>query len=199
MIGKLKGLIDMLASDHIIIDVAGVGYVVACSGKTLANLPAIGEATSLLIETHVREDSINLYGFKDSLERDWFRQLITVKGVGAKLALIILSFYSTSQISNILAAQDKAAFKAVSGVGPKLAERIITELKDKSVVGNELEISKNCTTLLENNLQQDAISALINLGYSRLDAYNVTNKLLIEKQDYSISELIRLSLKDMAK
>jgi Holliday junction DNA helicase RuvA len=199
MIGKLKGLVDNIESDHLIIDVGGVGYIVACSGKTLSKLPSLGEAISLLIETHVREDSINLYGFYDQSERDWFRQLITVKGVGAKLALIILGYLDPSQLNNSLAAQDKQAFKQVSGVGPKLAERIVTELKDKFVANISYDnvIQKSTNIKHENNIQNDAISALTNLGYSKTEAYNITSKILTENNNCSLSELIKLALKGL--
>lgn len=203
MIGKLKGIVDTVDRDYLILDVAGVGYIVFCSSRTLSNLPAKGEAASLLIETHVREDSINLYGFKDAAEKEWFKELITVKGVGPKLALAILGALSPTKLSQALAAKDKAAFKQISGVGPKLAERILTELKDKMVFGDEeLVITKKMPAKsdeLESSLQADAISALTNLGYNRSEAYNVTNKLLAQNDNLTISDLIKNALKELAR
>src|SRR5579863_9193080 len=131
MIGKLRGLIDSIGDDSIILDVGGVGYHVFCSSRTLAALPLVGEAAQLVIEMHVREDHIHLYGFPDSIERDWFRLLLTVQGVGNKIALAILGAYAPEQLAHSILAKDTAAFRAISGIGPKLAERIVTELKDK--------------------------------------------------------------------
>ncbi|MDE3060994.1 MAG: Holliday junction branch migration protein RuvA, partial [Pseudomonadota bacterium] len=131
MIGKLRGLIDTIEDDSIVLDVGGVGYHVFCSGRTLAALPSAGEAAQLIIEMHVREDHIHLYGFPDVVEREWFRLLLTVQGVGNRIALAILSAYTPEQMARAVLARDIAAFKAISGIGPKLAERIVTELKDK--------------------------------------------------------------------
>ncbi|KKB96136.1 Holliday junction ATP-dependent DNA helicase RuvA [Candidatus Arcanobacter lacustris] len=199
MIGKLKGLIDSIFKDHLIIDVGGVGYIVSCSSRTLHILPNIGEAVSLLIETHVREDSISLFGFMDQEEREWFRSLITVKGVGSKLALTILSHLSPSMVASSISIKDKNAFKQISGVGPKLADRIFTELKDKG--GNftsspkVLNVSNNKT----NEIMDDAISALLNLGYNGSESHMVVNNIIQKNQDVTLSELIKLSLKELAK
>ena len=131
MIAKLKGIIDSTGDDWAIVDVNGVGYLVSCSVRTLGRLE-IGLAAGLLVETWVREDAIQLYGFLDAPERDWFRLLTTVQGVGAKVALAILSVSTPEQLLQTLAAQDKAMLTRASGVGPKLAVRILTELKDKA-------------------------------------------------------------------
>jgi Holliday junction DNA helicase RuvA len=201
MIGKLKGLVDLVANDHLIIDVNGVGYIVSCSGRTLGKLPSAGGAVSLLIETHVREDNISLYGFCEAIERDWFKQLITVKGVGAKLALTILSCLTPAMLSSAILAKDKEAFKQVSGVGPKLAERIITELKDKTLLSSSHAEPKanKISQITDNDVQSDAISALANLGYSRVEAYNITSKLLSINDNSSLSELIKGALKELAR
>ena len=134
MIGKLTGLVDSSGDDWALIDVSGVGYQVFSSRRTLGRLPVRGDPVSLLIETHVREDHIHLYGFIDQAERDWFRLLGTVQGVGAKMALAILSALSPEELIQAIAAQDKTLLTRASGVGPKLAGRVVAELKDK--VGN---------------------------------------------------------------
>ena len=130
MIGKLTGLVDSSGDGWAIIDVSGVGYLVHCSGRSLANLPGAGETVSLLIETHVREDHIHLYGFLQEAERDWFLLLSTVQGVGARMALTILSALPPLELIQAIAAQDESMLTRANGVGPKLAGRIATELKD---------------------------------------------------------------------
>ena len=132
MIGKLKGVIDSYGDDFVILDVQGVGYVVHCSSRTLQNLPPIGEAASLSIETHVREDMIRLFGFRSDAEREWFRLLQSVQGVGAKVALGILSVLDPGTLATAIATGDKASVARGPGVGPKLAQRIVSELKDKA-------------------------------------------------------------------
>ena len=131
MIGKLRGHLDSITSEGVILDVGGVGYLVHVSGRTLGALPPVGESASLLIETHVREDHIHLYGFAEAGERDWFRLLETVQGVGVRHALAILSVLTPGDLTQAVAAQDKRALARASGVGPKLAGRIVAELKDK--------------------------------------------------------------------
>jgi len=132
MIGKLKGIIDSYGEDHIIVDVNGVGYVVHCSARTLQALPPTGGPVSLAIETHVREDAIRLFGFQSDTEREWFRLLQTVQGVGAKVALSILSTLKPAELASAISLRDKAMVARSPGVGPKVAERVVTELKDKA-------------------------------------------------------------------
>src|SRR3977135_3987996 len=132
MIGKLKGIIDSYGEDFIILDVHGVGYLVNCSSRTLQALPAAGEAVTLAIETHVREDQIRLFGFLSDSEREWFRLLQTVQGVGAKVALSLLSTLRPFELASAIAMRDKAMITRPPGVGPKVAERIVTELKDRA-------------------------------------------------------------------
>ena len=132
MIGKLKGLIDSYGEDFVILDVGGVGYQVHCSARTLQALPSPGEAAVLSIETYVREDQIKLFGFRSDIEREWFRLLQTVQGVGAKVALAVLGTLPPADLANAIALRDKAAVTRTPGVGPKVAERIVTELKDKA-------------------------------------------------------------------
>src|SRR5690348_7930759 len=131
MIGKLKGVIDSYGEDYVIVDVHGVGYLVHCSVRTLQALPPAGEAVTLAIETHVREDQIRLFGFLSDLEREWFRLLQTVQGVGTKVALSILSTLKPADLASAIALRDKAMITRAPGVGPKVAERVVTELKDR--------------------------------------------------------------------
>ncbi len=220
MIAKLRGITDTIGEDYCIIDVNGVGYLVFASAKTLARLK-IGEAASILTETVVREDSISLYGFFSALEKEWFLTLTKVQGVGAKVCLSILSALSPNQLAQAVSAQDKASFTRANGVGPKLAARIVTELKDKIVtipvaaaattaeLAKELDMDANEETQnYEDGLtaraedpgaMEDALSALVNLGYQRLEAYRIVNKVLIEHPEADVSELIRLSLKEFAR
>ncbi len=207
MIAKLKGIIDGIFDDSCIVDVGGVGYLVSASSKTLSRLN-IGQAASLLIETVVREDAILLFGFFDAWEKEWFLTLTKVQGVGAKVALSILSALSPSELSLAVSAQDKNLFLRASGVGPKLAARLVTELKDKIVtipVGNirqdnpEVEPTPlERTEDVHSDVLEDVISALVNLGYQRLEAYKAASKVYGQNQDKNVSELIRLSLKEFA-
>src|SRR4030088_1647798 len=170
MIGKLKGLIDSYGEDYVILDVGGVGYQVHCSGRTLQALPAPGEAAVLSIETYVREDQIKLFGFRGDIEREWFRLLQTVQGVGAKVTLAVLSDLPPSNLANAIALRDKATVQRTPGVGPKVAERIVTELKDKAPAFANVDpalvhLSGALDTDRAPRPVTDAISALVNLGY----------------------------------
>lgn len=208
MIAKLKGVVDTIFDDNCIIDVSGVGYLVSASSKTLARLERGAEA-SLLIETVVREDSISLFGFYDAWEKEWFTALTKVQGVGAKVCLSILSALTPSQLAQAVAAQDKSSFLRASGVGPKLAARLVTELKDKIVTIPVGSISildekavqtaeKTAPEVMDNNIIEDVISALVNLGYQRMEAYKIVVKVYENNADKPIGELIRLSLKEFA-
>src|ERR671935_24930 len=139
MIGKLKGIIDSYGEDFIVIDVGGVGYLVHCSTRTLQTLPAAGEPVTLSIETHVREDQIKLFGFVSDVEREWFRLLQTVQGVGTKVALSVLGTLKPADLASAIAMRDKAMVARTPGVGPKVAERIVTELKDKAPAYADLD------------------------------------------------------------
>lgn len=207
MIAKLKGIIDTLGEDYCIIDVNGVGYLVSASAKTLGKL-SVGTEATLLTETIVREDSISLFGFADAWEKEWFNTLTKVQGVGAKVCLNILSVLSPMQLAQAIGAQDKNSFCRASGVGPKLAARIVTELKDKIVtipVGNNSTEALNDTPTpmtittpseADYSKSEDVISALVNLGYQRLEAYRAVNKVMAENQDAAVPTLIRLALKE---
>ena len=173
MIAKLTGLLDHIGPEGAVIDVGGVGYLVFASSRTLGQLPPPGDPARLLIETHVREDHIHLYGFVDAAERDWFRLLTTVQGVGARLALAILSAVAPTDLTLAIVAQDKAMLARADGVGPKLAARIVNELRDK--VGGLALAATNAAVpaqpMAEPGATGDAVSALINLGYRRGEAF----------------------------
>ncbi len=194
MIGKLKGKIDACFNDYVIIDVSGVGYLVYCSSKTLNKL-VVNEFCQLFIETHVREDHINLYGFLSLEEKFVFNLLQSVNGIGTRMALAILSNLSPEQIQSAIARRDKEAFKAVSGVGLKLAERIIIELKDKALtnLANNLIIDNNDSNLAK--ISSDATLVLTSLGVNRAEAHNLVQEIIAKNPDLSINELIKLALK----
>lgn len=172
MIGKLTGLVDGQGPETVILDVGGVGYLVHCSSRTLARLPRAGERASLSIETLVREDMIRLYGFASDVERDWFRLLQGVQGVGAKVALGILGTLSPGELALAIAGDDRTAVSRSPGVGPKLAARIVAELKDKGPADADAILGlagQEAATPLPRNAE-DAVSALMNLGYGRPQA-----------------------------
>lgn len=197
MIARLRGIVDAISDSSCIIDVSGVGYLVFCSTRTLGVLPNAGTA-SLLIETHVREDAISLYGFASSAERDWFRLLTTVQGVGAKVALALLSALSPDQLIAAIATGDKSALTRSPGVGPKLAIRILTELREKAGV-----MPGGATTqaaFAPKGAAADALSALTNLGYRRAEAEAALARAGEEHgQDAALDVLIRAGLKALAK
>lgn len=207
MIARLKGIVDAIGDDWAIIDVNGVGYLVYCSGRTLSQM-AVGEAIRLEIETHVREDHIHLYGFADESERDWFRLLTSVQGVGAKVGLAILGVLSAEQLLQTIAAADKAGITRAPGVGPKLATRILSELKDK--VGNmALGVSTSgggaapIDRLAAGNASSalsDAASALVNLGYGPSEALGAVSRAAaqLDGDEPDVQELIRAGLRELA-
>jgi holliday junction DNA helicase RuvA len=205
MIGKLKGTVDEIAEDHCIVDVHGVGYVAYCSTRTLAGISA-GEAVTLFIETYVREDMLRLYGFRSHLEREWFRLLQNnVQGVGAKVALAVLSTLTPSELANAIALRDITMVARAPGVGKKVAERIVTELRTKApayageatgTIGLRQELGEGVAPAPIT----DAVSALVNLGYSRDIAANaVSAALKTAGEDADSSKLIRLGLKELAR
>lgn len=204
MIGKLKGIVDGIYDDHVLIDVNGVGYIAFCAARTLSKLPAKGEAVSLFIETVVREDLIRLYGFSSEEERGWFRLLQGVQGVGSKVALAVLSTLSTSELSSAIAMQDKAAISRAPGVGPKVAQRIAAELKDKLPAGMGFGMAAPAADaasgeVIEGSTKaRDAVSALVNLGYSQMQAGQVVARLMQAEPEAELSTLIRKGLKELA-
>lgn len=195
MIARLTGLLDSTGEDWAVVDVGGVGYLVQCSARTLSQLPGRGERVSLAVETHMREDRIQLYGFLEQVERDWFRLLTTVQGVGAKVALGLLSVMGPGEMSGAIAAQDKAAISRAQGVGPRLAGRILSELRDR--VGG---ISPSSPTPGGGpSPVDDAVSALVNLGYARTDAHGAVLAAARSLGDEaSVEDLIRSGLKELA-
>ena len=205
MIGKLKGLVDSYSEDFVILDVQGVGYVVHCSARTLQKLPAIGEAATLSIETHVREDMIRLYGFRSDAEREWFRMLQTVQGVGSKVALGILSVMEPGQLATAIATGDKAIVARVPGVGPKLAARIVAELKDRAPAFGSVDPALiRLTDAVEDRSApqpvSDAVSALVNLGYPQIQASAAIAAAMKNAGDGAEAKtLIRLGLRELAR
>jgi len=213
MIAKLRGIIDSFGEDSVIVDVNGVGYLVYASSRTLSKLAKGAEAV-LFVETVVREDSISLYGFASALEKEWFLTLTKVQGVGSKVCLSILSVLTPSQLAQAVAAQDKASFSRASGVGPKLAARIVTELKGKMVslpigadtaeyaaaAGTEESAEQPAATKEDARPRQteDAVSALVNLGYQRIDAYQAVQLAAGKNPGAGVAELIKLALKEFA-
>ena len=201
MIGKLKGIVDSHDEGAVILDVGGVGYLVFGSSRTLGAMTA-GEAVALLIETHVREDHIHLYGFLEAADRNWFRLLLNIQGVGTKHALSILSVLSPDQLTQAIAAQDKAALTRASGVGPKWAGRLVLELKDK--VAN-LSLGTGAAQASEagggdlSGPADDAVSALVNLGYRRAEAFTAVAKAARQQgEGASVESLIRDGLKELS-
>jgi Holliday junction DNA helicase RuvA len=205
MIGKLRGVIDAYQEDAIILDVHGVGYLVHCSARTLQALPPAGEAATLSIETWVREDQINLYGFANELEREWFKLLTEVQGVGARVALAVLSTLKTAELANAIALGDKAAVARTPGVGAKLAQRIVTELKDKAPAYASVDpaVVRLAGDLSDKRAPQpvaDAVSALINLGYGEIQASAAVAAAAQSAGDGATTQqLIRTALRELAK
>lgn len=210
MIAKLRGIIDTLGEDFCVIDVNGVGYLVSASAKTLSKLKIGSEATLFTIMT-VREDDISLFGFADVWEKEWFSTLTKVQGVGAKVCLSILSVLTPVQLAQAIGAQDKASFCRANGVGPKLAARIVTELKDKivtvPVTSNNTDVLNTDTAAIapiisapdvDYSKSEDVTSALVNLGYQRIDAYRTAVKVTNSNPDADLATLIRLALKEFA-
>jgi holliday junction DNA helicase RuvA len=205
MTGKIKGIIDSYGEDSIILDVNGVGYLVHCSARTLQALPASGEAATLSIETYVREDQIKLFGFASDSEREWFRLLQTVQGVGAKVALAVLGTLKPSELASAIAMRDKAMVARTPGVGPKVAERIVTELKDRAPALADIDpaVVHLAGSLDEKRAPKpvaDAVSALINLGYGQPQAaaaIAAASRAAGEGAD--TATLIRQGLKELAR
>lgn len=205
MIGKLKGLIDAFGEDWVLLDVNGVCYEIHCSPRTLGSLPQVGEATTLAIETYVREDQIRLFGFATDAERAWFRLLQSVQGVGAKVALAVLGTLSPQDLANAVALEDKAQVARSPGVGPKVAQRIVSELKDKIpnlVLSGQPGAALSAvgeTAVPEAPAAADAVSALTNLGYAQAQAAAAVAAAARKAGDGSeTAELIRLGLKELA-
>jgi Holliday junction DNA helicase RuvA len=202
MIAQLTGRVDALSDGSCIIDVGGVGYLVQASSRTLSALPQAPASAKVLIETHVREDAIVLYGFADASERDWFRLLTTVQGVGGRVALAILSSLSPRDLAGAIAAGDKVSLTRAPGVGPRLAVRLLTELKDK--IGGMATSGASAAGVTYRPIAaatpaDDALSALVNLGYRRAEAQQTVARVLERLGDAAtLDAVIRDSLKELA-
>lgn len=222
MIGKISGILDYRADDHVLIDVRGVGYLVFCSDRTLARMPGVGEAVSLYTDLVVREDLLQLYGFPTVLEKEWHRMLMTVQGVGAKVSLAILGALGTEGVARAIALGDVAAFRAAKGIGPKTAQRVVIELKDKAPslmamagrmpaepvasaeviepVADTPRPKRGAAAPVRGNAaaQAEALSALTNLGYAPGEAASAVAEAAGGDPEADTSALIRLSLKLLA-
>ena len=213
MIGKLSGRVDYRSSDHVMLDVNGVGYLVYCSDRTLAVLPPAGEAVALYTDLLVREDLLQLFGFTSLIEKEWHRLLMSVQGIGAKASLSILGALGPDGVSRAIALGDWTALKAAKGVGPKTAQRVVIELKDKApgvmaMIGRAPQVNDpgkliedDVPTLrpeLAPSVQADALSALSNLGYTPGDAAAAVVEVLDAQPGADTSALIRASLKILA-
>ena len=204
MISKLKGLVDGFGDDYVEIDVGGVVYQAFCSAKTMATLPRVGEATVIFIEMIVREDMIRLYGFSTEAEKAWFLLLTTVQGVGARVALSILSVLAPGELASAVALGDKAMVGRANGVGPKLAIRIVTELKGKAPALGTIDAGAlGLQAALGDGAARgniaDAVSALANLGYSTAQASAAIARVVArEGEDAATEKLIRLGLRELS-
>jgi Holliday junction DNA helicase RuvA len=204
VIGKLKGIVDGFGDDYVHLDVGGVVYEAYCSGRTLQSLPRVGESAVLFTEMLVREDLIRLHGFATDIEKRWFLMLTTVQGVGARVALSILSVLSTSELASAIALQDKAMVGRANGVGPKLAVRIVTELKGKQPGGSEIDagvlgLQAALGEGVASGNVADAVSALTNLGYASAQASAAVARVIMREGDGTATEkLIRLGLRELS-
>jgi Holliday junction DNA helicase RuvA len=206
VIALLTGSVDSVGDNHAVIDVGGVGYLVFASRRTLDRLPGRGSAVRLLIETHVREDHIHLYGFLDAAERAWFGLLTTVQGVGARVALAVLSVLSPEELARAIAAQDRTMIARADGVGPKLAQRIASELKDKAgdIALGPAAVNGDAGAAAfavapENGAAADAVSALVNLGYRRAEAFGAVAQVAQRLgTDAPLESLIKAGLKELS-
>ncbi|MEN6542828.1 Holliday junction branch migration protein RuvA [Parvibaculum sp.] len=208
MIGRLKGIVDEVGADWVIVDVNGVGYLVTCSRRTLDALPEPGGAVTLSIETKVSEDAIRLIGFTSDLERDWFRLLVSVQGVGTRVALGVLGTLTPADLARAIALEDKKAVSAAPGVGPKVAARIVAELKDKAPASTDLNAVLDVGAALgvadgaaaHSAAMRDAISALVNLGYPQVQAASAISGAVKKLESgASAEQLIRQGLKELAR
>jgi Holliday junction DNA helicase RuvA len=205
VIGKLRGKVDSVRDDYLILDVGGVGYLVFASSRTLSVVEPVQGEVSLIIETHVREDHIHLYGFMNEAEREWFRLLTSVQGVGARVALAIMGAFSTEEIATIIGSQDKVMMTRAAGVGKKLAERIVIELKSKvaalptsPVAGLDKPTGKALASavIAASSVRDEAVSALVNLGYTKVDAFAAVARAQQAGAD-ALEDLIRQGLKEL--
>jgi len=193
MIAKLRGIIDQINENSIIMDVSGVGYLVNCPDNIINKLSRKGEIDSLIIETIVREDQITLYGFKEEQEKYWFNLLLKVQGVGAKTALNTLSIFIPQELENIIASEDKVSLTQIPGIGMRGAARICSELKDKTI-----NITSSNEGVVKNKNIEDLISGLVGLGYGHSETYSVVSKMSIDDKNKRVEEMIQIALKMLA-
>jgi Holliday junction DNA helicase RuvA len=203
MIGSLRGKVDLIGDDHAILDIGGVGYIVYLTTDHLTSLQ-VGHEAKIFTNMHVREDALTLYGFKSLEHKEWFLILQSVQGVGSKMALNILSAMEPATVSQSIMAEDVAAFKQVSGVGPKLAARIVNELKnkDKLLTATAFKANKSLGVKQgtnDNNVFNDAISALVSLGFDRRNAFLTVSEILDEDKDIALEDVIRIALAKMGR
>ncbi|MGD9880737.1 MAG: Holliday junction branch migration protein RuvA [Reyranella sp.] len=204
MIARLKGVVESIDTDSAVIDVGGVGYLVSASARTLRDL-AVGAGVTVLVETIVREDAIALYGFLDGGERDWFRILTTVQGVGARVALSILSTLSPDEIARAIVAQDRATLSRPAGVGPKLAARLATELKDRAASFGVPPVARGAAAspspaTASGSVNEDAVSALVNLGYKRVEAFGAVARATQQLgAEATFDAVVRAGLRELAR
>ncbi|WP_395714783.1 Holliday junction branch migration protein RuvA [Reyranella sp.] len=204
MIARLKGVVESIDTDSAVIDVGGVGYLVSASARTLRDL-AVGASVTVMVETIVREDAIALYGFLDSGERDWFRILTTVQGVGARVALSILSTLAPDEIARAIVAQDRATLSRPAGVGPKLAARLATELKDRAAAFGVAPAARGVApsstpAAPAGSLTEDAVSALVNLGYKRVEAFGAVARATQQLgAEATFDAVVRAGLRELAR
>ena len=215
MIGKLSGNIDYKSSDYVLIDINGVGYMVYCSDRTLSSLPGKGEPVSLYTDLLVKEDILQLFGFTTLLEKEWHRLLMGVQGIGAKAAIAILGAIGPEGVTRAIAMGDWGSIKAAKGVGPKTAQRVVIELKDKAPIvmayGDMVSLPLNSLTKAEDfdvfepsqssistSLRAESLSGLVNLGYSSMDAAQAIARATVDVEIKDTSELIRLALRQLA-
>jgi Holliday junction DNA helicase RuvA len=204
MITKLKGIIDSLGDNFVVLDVQGVGYHIFCSQKTLSKIPALGSSCAFLTEMVVREDFMHLYGFLGQEERDCFRLLLSVQGVGMKVALALLSIGEPLELSQAISHQDKAFISRADGVGPKLAARIVNELKDKVAALAPVYLHPSAAKTLKGSQEQvnisDAVSALVNLGYRLHEAEGAIRFAMQQNDnDVTVEELVRIGLTKLSR
>ncbi len=204
MIGKLTGIVDSVGEDWVILDVGGVGYMVHASGRTLGRLQTLHGPVSLLVDTRMREEQITLFGFLESAERDWFRLLTQVQGVGGRVALALLTALSPEDLARSIAAEDKRNLTRADGVGPKLAARIVNELRDRvsslAFAAPRAPVAANdgAAAAAAGDAVRDAVSALVNLGYGRADAYSAVAQAAQAAGDGATLEmLVRAGLKEL--
>ena len=200
MISKLRGRLDSIGEDWVVVDVGGVGYLLYCSARTLRALPAVGELVELFVDTHVREDHIHLYGFSATREREWFTLLQTVQGVGARVAMGLLSVLGPEDLAQTIAANDRGPLTRANGIGRKVADRILAELKEKVAkfsIDSSIE-GAGVAHAVSHNTPSDAVSALVNLGYGRNEAFGAIGAAARGLSDDSdLQSLIRAGLKEL--